>query len=110
MTDKIHVASFDEALKAWTSRYGDIPSHLTGAAPYLFGADDAPGGYHQRSDVGERSTIDGTPLETLWDEFRARLAVFNRQHSLWINTFGSFTNKTTERVAIPRRAKMEHAL
>ena len=109
MTERIHVASFDEALTAWTSRYGAIPSHLTGAAPYLFGADDAPGGYHQRSDVGERSTVDGTPLETLWDEFRARLAVFNQQHSLWVGTFGSFTNRTTERVAIPRRAKMERA-
>jgi len=109
MTERIHVSSFDEALTAWTARYGAIPDRLIGAAPYLFGADDAPGGYHQRSDVGERSTVDGTPLETLWDEFRARLAVFNQQHSLWIGTFGSTTEKTTERVAIPRRAKMERA-
>ncbi len=106
---KTYAASFDEALEAFTAAYGPVPQHISGMAPYLFGAVDAPGGFHQRSDVGERSTVDGTPLETLWDEFAARLSVFNQQHSLWIGTFGSFTEKTTMRVAIPRRAKMERA-
>ena len=109
MTNKIMVASFDEALEAYTSRFGALPQHIVGAAPYLFGADDAPGGYHARSDVGERSTIDGTPLETLWGEFADRLSVFNMQHSLWVGTFGSVTDRTTDRVAIPRLAKMERA-
>lgn len=106
---KIYVASFDEALEAWKALNGPIPMHISGRSPYLYGADDAPDGYHQRSDVGERSTVDGTPLETLWDEFNTRLSIFNQQHSLWIGTFASKTTKTTERVAIPRRAQMERA-
>jgi hypothetical protein len=103
------VASFDDALQAWTDKFGPIPQRISGMSPYLFGADDAPGGYHARSDVGERTTQDGTPLETVWDEFSARLGIFNRQHSLWVTTFGSFVDRTTTRVAIPRRAKMERA-
>ncbi len=103
------VTSFDEALERFTALYGPVPQHISGMAPFLFGADDAPGGFHQRSDVGERSTVDGTPLETLWDEFRSRLSVFNQQHSLWVGTFGSPVTGTTMRVAIPRRAKMERA-
>ncbi len=109
MTHKIMVASFDEALEAFKTRFGALPQHIVGQAPYLFGADDAPGGYGARSDVGERSTIDGTPLQTLWDDFSARLAVFNDQHSLWVATFGTNIDRTTDRVAIPRRAKMERA-
>lgn len=109
MTTEIMAASFDEVLEAHVAKYGPLPKYLTGMAPYLFGADDAPDGYHARADVGTRSTIDGTPLDTLWDEFQDRLAVFNQQHSLWIGTFGTFSTRTTERVAIPRRAKMERA-
>ena len=70
--DLIPVASFDEALQVWKDRFGDLPNHIKGMSPYLFGADDAPGGYHARSDVGERTTEDGTPLTTLWDEFQVR--------------------------------------
>lgn len=80
---------------------------LTGL--FLFGAEDAPYGYHSRSDVGERSTIDGTPIPTLWDEFVSRLGVFNRMHSLVESRLAQPTSLTTERVAIPRRAKMEEA-
>lgn len=75
----------------------------------LWGAQDAPEGYHSRSDVGERSTIDGTPLPALWDEFSARLGVFNRMHSAVEARLAAPTNLTSERVAIPRRARMEEA-
>jgi len=109
MENTIMPASFDEVLEAHVAKYGPIPKYLTGMAPYLFGADDAPDGYHARADVGPRSTVDGTPLSTLWDEFADRLAVFNQQHSLWAGTFGSLSTRTTERVAIPRRASMERA-
>jgi hypothetical protein len=77
--------------------------------PYLFGAADAPAGYHSRSDVGERTLTDGMPLETLWDEFNARLALFNGMHTMIEQRLGSTTTLTTERVAIPRRARMEEA-
>ena len=109
MNTQLMEATFDEVLENWTSLYGPIPTRITSMAPYLFGADDADDGFHQRSDVGERSTVDGKPLETLWDEFNARLAVFNKQHSLWTGTFGSPIKKTTTRVAVMRRAKMEPA-
>lgn len=76
----------------------------------LWGADvDAPQGYHARSDVGERSTIDGTPLPTLWDDFSARLAVFNRMHSAVESRLTQPTLLTSERIAVPRRARMEEA-
>lgn len=77
---------------------------------FLFGADTtAPEGYHARPDVGERSTIDGTPLPTLWEEFVARLSVFNTMHSLVEARLAQPTNVATEKVAIPRRARMEEA-
>lgn len=77
---------------------------------FLFwGSEDAPEGFHARSDVGERSTIDGTPLPTLWEEFVARLGVFNRMHSLVESRLAQPTSLTTERVAVPRRARMEEA-
>lgn len=76
----------------------------------LWGADvDAPEGYHARSDVGERSTIDGRPLQTLWDDFRQRLAVFNRMHTQIEARLSAPTDLTNFKVAIPRRAKMEAA-
>jgi hypothetical protein len=82
---------------------------MTAKAPYLFGAADAPGGYSVRSDVGERSTVDGTPLPTMWDEFNSRLAVFNRTHSDFISRVSFPVAVTTDRVAIPRRARFEEA-
>lgn len=75
----------------------------------FWGAQDAPEGYHARPDVGPRSTIDGTPLPTLWEEFVARLGVFNGMHSIVEARLAQPTQNTTERVAIPRRAKMEEA-
>lgn len=77
--------------------------------PYLFGAADAPAGFHSRSDVGERTTTDGRPLNTLWGEFNARLGLFNAKHSMIEQRLASTTTQTTERVAIPRRARMETA-
>ena len=74
----------------------------------FWGADTSEG-YHARPDVGPRSTIDGTPFPTLWDEFVARLGVFNRMHGLVEARLAQPTSLTTERVAIPRRAKMEEA-
>ncbi len=76
---------------------------------FAFWGADVSEGYHARPDVGERSTIDGTPLPTLWDEFVARLGVFNRMHSAVESRLAQPTTLTTERVAIPRRAKMEEA-
>jgi hypothetical protein len=108
MTENL-ATSFDEVLEQFTARFGAVPSHISGKAPFLFGADDAPSGFHQRSDVGERSTLDGSPLATLWDDYNTRLAVFNQQHSLWIGAFGSTTTATSERLAVPRRAQMERA-
>lgn len=76
----------------------------------FWGADTtAPEGYHARPDVGERSTIDGTPLPTLWDDFIARLAVFNRMHSIVEARLAQPTNRVTERLAVARRVKMEEA-
>lgn len=86
-----------------------ILSKLSRTFFLLWGAQDAPEGYHSRSDVGERSTIDGTALPTLWDEFGSRLAVFNRMHSSIEARLSQPTTLTTERVAIPRRARMEEA-
>ncbi len=83
-------------------------SRLFRFMPILWGA-TAPEGYHGRPDVGERSTIDGTPLATLWDEFVARLGVFNTMHSIVEARLAVPTLLTTERVAIPRRARMEEA-
>lgn len=87
----------------------DILRRPFGMLIFLWGADTAPEGYHTRPDVGERSTIDGTPLPTLWDEFIARLAVFNTMHARIESLLAQPTTLTTERVAIPRRAKMEQA-
>lgn len=75
----------------------------------FWGSDTAPEGYHARTDAGARSTIDGTPLPTLWEEFVARLGVFNRMHSLVESRLAQPTSLATERVAIPRRARMEEA-
>ena len=75
----------------------------------LWGATAAPEGYHARSDVGERSTTDGTPLATLWDDFTARLSVFNAMHSMVEARLSAPTLLTTERVAVMRRAAMEEA-
>lgn len=75
---------------------------------FMLGADAAEG-YHIRSDVGARSTIDGTPLPTLWDDFVARLSVFNSMHSAVEARLSQPTSLVTEKVAIPRRAKMEAA-
>ena len=80
--------------------------------PVLFGADEggtAPAGIHARPDVGERSTVDGTPLPTIWDEFQNRLNVFNRTSTRFEALLTAPVTVTTERVAIPRRAKMEEA-
>jgi hypothetical protein len=87
----------------------DSIRRLLGLFLILWGADTAPEGYHQRSDVGPRQTIDGTPLPTLWDEFIARLSVFNRMHARVEALLSQPTSLVTERVAIPRRAKMEEA-
>lgn len=76
---------------------------------FAFWGSDVAEGYHARPDVGERSTIDGTPLPTLWDEFTARLGVFNRMHNLVESRLAQPTSVVTERVAIPRRARMEVA-
>ncbi len=75
----------------------------------LWGATAAPEGYGSRPDVGERSTIDGTPLPTLWDDFTARLSVFNAMHSAVEARMSQPTLLTTERVAVMRRAQMEEA-
>ncbi len=75
----------------------------------LWGAQDAPEGYHARPDIGARETIDGTPLETLWDDFRQRLTVFNRMHTLVESRLAAPTTRVFEKVAIPRRARMEQA-
>jgi hypothetical protein len=76
---------------------------------FMWGATSAPQGLHARSDVGERSTIDGTPLPTLWDDFTARLAVFNSMHSAVEARLSQPTLLTTERIAVARRAQMEEA-
>ncbi len=109
MTDKIRVASFDEALEVFVSRYGEIPHRIWSRAPYMYGAAETPGGYHARPDVGERSTIDGTPLPTLWDEFTRRLRRFNTQHDAFVSLTSFPVTVTPDRVAIPRRARMETA-
>lgn len=90
-------------------RISDSLRRLLGLFLVLWGADIAPEGYHTRPDVGERSTIDGTPLPTLWDEFIARLSVFNTMHARIESMLAQPTSVTTERVAIPRRARMEQA-
>lgn len=76
---------------------------------YLFGADTAPLGHHARQDAGQRATIDGTPLPTMWDEFVSRLNVFNSMHSAVEARLSAPTNVRFEQVAIPRRATMEQA-
>lgn len=76
---------------------------------HFYGAQDAPAGYNQRADVGPRTTEDGVPLATLWDEFNTRLGIFNRVNLSVVAEFASVTTKVTERVAIPRRARMEQA-
>jgi len=105
----IRAASFDEALELYTSKYGPIPTNLAGAAPYMFGADDAPAGYYARSDVGERNTIDGRPFSVIWSDFQTRLNVFNRTTDGFIAMVGFPVTVTNDRVSIPRRAKMEKA-
>lgn len=101
MSNTITVASFDEAVETFNRKYGTLPM--------LYGGADAPAGLHSRSDVGARSTVDGTPLPTLWDEFNSRLAVFNRQTTAIESRLTATTTLTTERVAIPRRARVEQA-
>jgi hypothetical protein len=108
MTDLI-AASFDEALQLFADRYGELPERIWGKAPFAFGKADPPMGFHARSDVGERSTVDGTPLPTMWDEFNKRLTMFNRQHDALVALVSFPVNVTTDRVAIPRRARMEAA-
>jgi hypothetical protein len=105
----LKLASFDEALTMFNTKYGEIPANLSGAAPYMFGAAEAPAGYYSRADVGERSTVDGTPLPVIWDDFQTRLNVFNRVTDGFLAMIGFPVAKTTDRVAIPRRAKMEKA-
>jgi len=105
MSERLIAASFEEALELFTHKYGP----LYGKAPDLYGADDAPMGYHARSDVGERSTVDGTPLSTMWDDFTARLALFNRQADGFVSKVTFPVTVTNDRVAIPRRARMEPA-
>lgn len=109
MSEQLTAASFDEALQFYTDKFGPIPERISNLSPYFFGADDAPAGYHARSDVGERSTLDGTPLSTMWKDFQARLALFNRTHDTFVQLTSFPVNVTTDRVAIPRRAKMEEA-
>lgn len=75
----------------------------------LWGAEDAPEGYHARTDVGARQTVDGTPIPTLWDDFNQRLAVFNRMHTIVEARLAQPTSLVFEKVAVPRRAKMEQA-
>lgn len=94
-------ASLDEAIEVFNVKYGTLPM--------IYGGADAPAGLHSRSDVGARSTVDGTPLPTLWSEFNTRLAVFNRQVTAIESRLTSTTTRTTERVAIPRRARVEQA-
>jgi len=109
MTERIMVSSFDEALEVFVSKYGKIPERIWGRAPFMFGSAETPGGVHARSDVGERSTVDGTPLPTLWGEFNRRLALFNLQHGAFVSQVAFPVNVTTDRVAIPRRARYETA-
>jgi hypothetical protein len=45
----------------------------------------------------------------MWEEFRSRLAVFNRQADAFVSKVTFPVTVTTDRVAIPRRAKMEPA-
>lgn len=106
---KIMTASFDEALALFTQKFGDVPEHIWGKAPFVYGKAEPPQGFHSRADVGERSTVDGTPLPTMWDEFNRRLQVFNRQHDALVALVSFPVTKTTDRVAIPRRARMEEA-
>ncbi len=79
------------------------------SAMFLLWGANAPLGQHARQDVGERSTIDGTPLPTLWDEFVSRLNVFNTMHSAVEARLSAPINIRFEQVAVPRRATMEQA-
>lgn len=74
--------------------------------PYLRGMET---GQHQLSDLGERTTTDGVPLNTLWDEFNQRLNIFNQASDRVVDTLASETSLLIEKVAIPVRARMEQA-
>lgn len=69
----------------------------------------AASGTHALSDIGERNTVDGVPLNTLWNEFTARLALFNQASDAVVASLASETTVISERVAIPTRARMEQA-
>jgi hypothetical protein len=80
--------------------------------PALFGSDEGgtgPAGVHARADVGPRNTVDGVPLETLWNEYNTRLAAFNRTASRFEAMLAFQTNNLTLRMGVPRRKQMEQA-
>lgn len=66
-------------------------------------------GQHQLSDLGERTTTDGVPLNTLWTEFTTRLGIFNAASDMVVSQMASETTLAYEKVAIPVRARMEQA-
>lgn len=93
-----------ESVARSRERYG-FPRY---AMPLSFyGAEDgeAPGGFVQRSDAidtvsGTGVTVDGQPLDEIWNDLQARLAAFNRTASALIGMFTFPVTRAADQVAV----------
>lgn len=73
------------------------------------GGGSAPlGGYHTGSDV-VTALADGTPLNTLWDDYIASLAVYNERRSSLVSFLTYSVQNPTEAVAQGGQANFERA-
>lgn len=58
---------------------------------------------------GTTTTVDGQPLNEIWNELQSRLSSFNANISYILSLFTFPVDRATERVAIPANAKFEEA-
>ena len=74
----------------------------------------ADGGYHSKTDAietvgGSNLTLDGQPIDEIWNEMQTRIAVFN-QHSLaMIGLFSYTVDRAQDRVGVYANADFEEA-
>lgn len=75
----------------------------------------APAGFHQRSDAielvpGSRTTtIDGQPVNEIWNEFQARVSAFNAVADAQTALITFPVLQATEKVAVPTNPGMQQA-
>ena len=75
----------------------------------------SPGGIHQRSDViatipGLRTTtVDGQPLNEIWNDFQVQVAAFNRVSDALTGLLTYPVTRAQEKVAVPSNPGMQSA-